>query len=226
MKCKNCNTDIKKGQKFCPKCGSEIKNKNSLLLVAAVIILLVVAVTLTFVFTKSRTNSSKESPLSTTVATETENKTTTQESTTSTTEKVETTAEVYHTESKYLVDDASLFTDKEKNDLIKKLDSIRNEQHFDIVIHTTNTFNGKSAMEYADDYYDYNGYGYGENHDGCILVINMDSRDWWLSTCGYGITALTDNRIDDLGNNFAPMLTSGDYYDSMMIFLNQVESYL
>lgn len=137
-----------------------------------------------------------------------------------------TTNELIVTESKYLVDDAGLFTDKEKNDLIKKLDSIRNEYHFDIVIHTTNTFNGKSAMEYADDYYDYNGYGYGENHDGCILVINMDSRDWWLSTSGYGITALTDSKIDNLGDYFVPKLTSGDYYDSMVTFLNQVESYL
>lgn len=47
-------------------------------------------------------------------------------------------------------------------------------------------------MEYTDDYYDSNGYGYGKNHDGCVLVINMKSRDWWLSTL------LTDSRTESL----------------------------
>lgn len=218
MKCKNCNANIKKGQKFCANCGSEIKNNNATIIIAAIIIALIIAVVVTLICTKQPSKTSQQTTITTTVISETDSKSTTQEP--------DTTSEVNVTESKYLVDDAHLFTDKEKSELIKKLDSIRNKYNFDIVIHTTNTFNGKSAMEYADDYYDYNGYGYGENHDGCILVINMDSRDWWLSTCGYGITVLTDDRIDDLGNRFSPKLTSSEYYNSMVIFLNQVENYL
>ena len=130
------------------------------------------------------------------------------------------------TNLKYLIDDAELFYDQEKTDLINRINNIRQKYNFDVVIHTTNTFNGKTVMEYADDFYDYNGFGYGKDHDGCIIVINMDSKEWYISTCGYGITALTDNRIDDLGDRLTPKLASGDYYDSMIIFLNQITSYL
>ena len=29
-------------------------------------------------------------------------------------------------------------------------------------------------MDYADDYYDYNGYGLGDNKSGLLLLIDMD----------------------------------------------------
>lgn len=48
----------------------------------------------------------------------------------------------------------------------------------------------------------------------------------WKSTCGYGITALTNSRIDSLSNKFTPKLINGDYYASMAIFLDEVENYL
>lgn len=44
----------------------------------------------------------------------------------------------------------------------------------------------------ADDFYDYNGYGYGEEGDGIIFLISMEERKWQISTCGFGITAFTD----------------------------------
>ena len=35
-----------------------------------------------------------------------------------------------------------------------------------LAVVTVNSLEGKTAEAYADDYYDYNGYGYGENDDG------------------------------------------------------------
>lgn len=223
MNCPNCNSPIDEKQKICTNCGKEFK-RNSKLISIMVVVVVIIAIVLSFILLVN--NGKKDEIVTTsylTMATEVLNNTTTvPEDNTYNNE----TTQSFVTESKYLVDDAGLFTDEEKSELIKQLDDIRETHFFDVVIHTTNSFDGKSAMEYADDYYDYNGYGYGKNHDGCILVINTESRDWWLSTCGYGITALTDSRIDSLGNNFAPKLTNGDYYASMVTFLNQVESYL
>ncbi len=125
-----------------------------------------------------------------------------------------------------LTDDADLFVDEERDKLILLLHSIKEEYSFEVVIHTTNTYNGQSSMQYADDYYDNNGYGCGENHDGCILVINMEAREWWLSTRGYGITVLNDSRIQKIGECFTPYLTHSEYYKAMIAFLSQVESYL
>lgn len=115
-------------------------------------------------------------------------------------------------EPKRLVDMADLLTDSEEAELLQELNEISVRQQFDIVVVTTPSLDGKSAMEYADDFYDYNGYGMGENYDGALLLVDMNSRQWWISTAGYGITALTDAGIDYIADEFLPYLGDGEYY--------------
>ncbi|MCR5781508.1 MAG: TPM domain-containing protein [Clostridia bacterium] len=138
-----------------------------------------------------------------------------------------TSAYIYHSIPHDLLDDDSgLFSDSEKDDLTRSLNDIKDKYHFEVVIHTTDTFTGKSSEKYADDYYDRNGCGYGVNHDGCLIVINMDEREWYLMTCGTGISVLTDARIQAVGDAFSPYLSKGEYYDAMTAFLSQIEDYL
>ena len=65
-----------------------------------------------------------------------------------------------------VVDNANLLTASEEQELEKYLDSISEDLKFDIAVVTTDTINGKTPMAYADDFYDYNGYGYGDDRDG------------------------------------------------------------
>ena len=98
-----------------------------------------------------------------------------------------------------LQDDAALLSSDEYNEVLSRLDELCERQSFDVVIHTTEDMDGySSVVAYADDYYDYNGYGYGEDRDGIILVVAMNTRDLYISTCGFGITAFTDYGIDTL----------------------------
>ena len=62
-----------------------------------------------------------------------------------------------------LVDDADILTDSEEKELNQQLDTVSEEQECDVIIVTVDSLNGKTVEEYADDYYDDNGYGYGEN---------------------------------------------------------------
>ena len=66
-------------------------------------------------------------------------------------------------EPKRLVDGADLLTDTEEAELLQELNEISVRQQFDVVVVTTTSLDGKSAMEYADDYYDYHGYGMGQD---------------------------------------------------------------
>ena len=95
-----------------------------------------------------------------------------------------------------LTDEADLLTDEEEELLLKQLDEISERQNCDVVVAAVDGLDGKSAMEYADDFYDYNGYGMGNERDGIILLVSMEERDWWISTCGFGITAFTDDGLD------------------------------
>ena len=65
-----------------------------------------------------------------------------------------------------LVDDAGLLTEEESSALLNKLEDISQKYENEVGIVTVNSLEGKTAEAYADDYYDYNGYGYGENDVG------------------------------------------------------------
>lgn len=115
-----------------------------------------------------------------------------------------------------LIDDSALLTQQEGQLLTAELERIRDENGFDIVVLTTDSLDGKSAMAYADDYYDYNGYG----DDGVLLLVSMTEREWWISTCGsckYSIDA------DRLGDQFVPYLSDGSYYDAFYTFATGCE---
>ena len=121
-----------------------------------------------------------------------------------------------------VVDDASLMSDSELSSLISKLDEISERQDFDVVVVTTNTLDGKSPMEYADDYYDYNNYRY----DGCLLLVSMEDRDWWISTKGYGITALTDYGISHIGDEIVDYLSDAEYFEAFEKYAELVDNFV
>lgn len=125
-----------------------------------------------------------------------------------------------------VVDDAALLSDSEKTALMEKLGEIRVRQKMDIVIVTAKTLNGATPAEYADDTYDYNGYGYGNNRDGLLLLIGMENRDWYISTTGYGITAFTDAGIQYIGSKIKEPLSDGDYADAFNTFAELCDDFI
>ncbi len=125
-----------------------------------------------------------------------------------------------------LVDYADILSDSEEAEITEKIDEISERQQFDVVIVTVNDTDNKSITAFADDYFDYNGFGYGPSHDGCVLVIDMGGRDWWISTCGYGITAFTDAGIDYIGDQITEDLSDGFYYDAFMTYADLCDDFV
>ena len=125
-----------------------------------------------------------------------------------------------------LVDDADLLSSGEEKKLLAQLDQISTEQECDVVIVTVNSLKGKSPRNYADDFYDYNGYGFGENRDGVLLLLSMENRDWWMTTTGFGITALTDSIQKRISKQFLPKFGDEKYAQGFEIFANSCEKYI
>ncbi len=117
-----------------------------------------------------------------------------------------------------LVDKAELLSDSEKTELLYTLDEISERQQVDVVVLTVPSLEGASPMEYADDFYDNNGYGFGDNHDGILFLISMEERDWYISTTGYGITAVTDENIEYMSEYFLYDLSEGEYLKAFTTF--------
>lgn len=125
-----------------------------------------------------------------------------------------------------LTDNANLLTADEKEEILTKLDEISERQQTDIVIVTTNTLDGKTPANYADDFYDYNGYGYGDEKDGVLLLISMEDNDWQISTCGYGMTAITDDGIEYISDKFLTYLKDKNYANAFLTFAQLCDEFI
>lgn len=125
-----------------------------------------------------------------------------------------------------LVDQADILTDEEEQKLTGTLDEISERQQLDVDIVTVYSLGGKTSEEYADDFYDYNGYGMGEDNSGIILLIGMEERDWAISTCGDGIPYFTDAGQEYMVEKFRPYLSDGEYYDAFSCFAQLCDSFI
>jgi len=125
-----------------------------------------------------------------------------------------------------LVDDADLLTAEEENQIRALLDEKSEDNAFDIVVVTVNSLEGESAEAYADDYFDYNGYGMGETYDGALFLISMDEREWHISTCGYGIAAISDNDLYEMEDEIVPYLSAGEYAQAFVNFAWLCDTYV
>lgn len=114
------------------------------------------------------------------------------------------------------VDYADIIPDEDEAEILSLLDSISEEKKFDVVIVTTESTGKRTPMEFADDYFDYGGFGYGENRDGALLLISMEDRDIWVSTRGIGMESI-DN-VDALIDTFYDEMAMGDYTSACKIF--------
>lgn len=125
-----------------------------------------------------------------------------------------------------LFDEPDLMTDAQEASLAAKLERISEQYQMEVVVAAFETIDGASPMDYADDFYDYNGYGYGENRDGLILIVVMDSRDWWISTRGSAITAFTDAGIEYIGDQIVPYMSADDFAGVFNAFANPCSMFM
>ncbi len=125
-----------------------------------------------------------------------------------------------------LVEDyADLLTNEEEASLTEKLEAFCDEYEMEIAVVTINYLAGKTAREYADDFYDNNGYGYGENDDG-LLALYYDGavgeREIYISTHGTAISKITDADIDYITDVMVMYLSAGEFAEAFEAFVDEL----
>lgn len=128
-----------------------------------------------------------------------------------------------------LVEDyADVLTDSEEAELLAKLEALGVANDIEVGVVTVDSNEGKTPEAFADDFYDYNGYGYGENDDGFIVVFNTGegdgNRNLWISTHGKGIDLLTDMEIDVIIEMMITPIKDGDFAGAFNTFVEESES--
>lgn len=80
-----------------------------------------------------------------------------------------------------LVDNAKLLSPSEAAEIDDLLKTVSYNISADTIIVTTNNLDGKSAKKYAEDFFDENGYGFGSNNAGIILLISLkEPREYYI----------------------------------------------
>ena len=113
-----------------------------------------------------------------------------------------------------VIDGADLLTADEEKLLEERLAEIENEYLLDAVVLTVDDTNGLEIEDFADTYYEENGFGIGEDRDGAMLVIDMGGRSWHITTMGKCISVLSDDALYTIENAMMDNLSSGYFYDA------------
>ena len=123
-------------------------------------------------------------------------------------------------------DYAQVLTPTEEYNLKKDIDLYIANHSMDMVLVTVKYHEKSNTMNYADDFYDYNGFGIGSNYDGVIFVIDFSFgyTDIWMSTTGKAINVYTDARIDNILDSVALKKNSG-YYEMFKEFIEESSYY-
>ena len=125
-----------------------------------------------------------------------------------------------------VMDEAGVLSEDETETLSVRLEELSEKLQMDVAIVTVESLDGRSAMEYADDYYDVSGYGYGSDRDGVMLLLAMEERDWWITTRGYGTDAFTDAGIYYIGEKITGEFGDGNYAQAFGHYADLCEDFV
>ena len=120
-----------------------------------------------------------------------------------------------------ITDDAQLLTAEQLSELCARVRELTAQYQTDFVIVTVNSLGGKSPRQYANDYYDDNKCGFGANRDGIMMLLAMDSRDYYFLTNGTPTEKLAQaGGLAALESKVVSHLSNGNYYLAFGMFLD------
>ena len=127
----------------------------------------------------------------------------------------------------YLVyDEAELLNESDELALEEKLADLSSKHDAQIVVCTIESMDGGDIDEFLGYLYDEMDFGYGENHDGVLLLVCMDPREYRILSNGFAGEAIDSGDIDSIGDEIVSYLSDGDYAAAFDEFADQCDSYL
>ncbi len=110
-------------------------------------------------------------------------------------------------------------TDSEEATVNNAIEEATSKYDMNVCIVITDDIGGKSAMNYADDFYDDL---FGINTDGILLLINNDTKIDWISTSGSAIKKYDDSDIQQMFDNITPKLQNSNFKGASLAFVDSL----
>lgn len=125
-----------------------------------------------------------------------------------------------------VVDNAGVLSAEELDALNARADAVSEQYECDVAVIFVAGTDGKNIESFAFDFYDYNGYGYGNNDDGVMLVVDVEGRYFQCITHSFGAYAFTDAGQEYADDAYIPHLSDNDWYGAGDAFITVSEELL
>lgn len=119
-------------------------------------------------------------------------------------------------------DAAALLSETEAVTLTEEIVLLEEKTGWEIFAVSTEDAEGKSARAYADDFFDANT---AEDASGVVLLIDMDNREVYISTCGEAIRYLTDTKLEHMLDNCYGYVADAEYFSCFESMVKDVDYY-
>lgn len=123
----------------------------------------------------------------------------------------------------FVRDGADLLGPREESDLESELGRISREYDTDVFVVTVDSIGGRRGQSYTEDYFDEH---FGRDHDGILLLITMQEREYWIIGNGFGAKAMSNSDIDRICDHIEPYLRDANYAEAFQRFAKDCEQQL
>lgn len=127
--------------------------------------------------------------------------------------------------SEKVYDFAELLTTEEEQEIYEKVSDFIQATNLDLAIVTIQENNKGVAKEYAQDFYDYNSFGTDSLHSGILFLVDMATREIYMTTTGKAIDIYNDERIDSIISAISGSFSDKDYVEGIIKFVTIVDNY-
>lgn len=128
-----------------------------------------------------------------------------------------------------LIDNAGVISEDAEARLKKQMLDVSEKRKAQLVIVTVNSIGTYTARDYAANFYDYNGYGYGKKNNGVLVLYKhgeIGDRDLWIATTGDAIRQFTDAEIELALDDLQYNIVDGDYDTAFASFIHNSDKFL
>ncbi|MBO6054277.1 MAG: TPM domain-containing protein [Oscillospiraceae bacterium] len=124
-----------------------------------------------------------------------------------------------------MVDSAQIFSPTEEARILAKVNEIRSKYNVDLVVFTDSSTYGFPRYLYAEDYFVFNGYGFGPRLDGSILFISMEpgNRGWYSAFSGTAENMIDSEKLNYIDDQMEPYMIDGEYADGVLAYLDALD---
>lgn len=128
--------------------------------------------------------------------------------------------------TKKIYDYADLLTDEEEAKLKQTANKLIDQYGYDVFFITIDYNDTYSTEAFIDDFGDFNGFGLGNDTSYVGCIIDMDQRNFHISTVGNDcLTVYNDARIEVMLDAIQKNVKAKNYYKAADAFFDKVEQY-